>query len=1334
MNAVRQKCRPKHQVLVLKCYPRFQKNVQEVKPNSSELSYLLYYASTRRSKLQKVGSFLEKRTASDVWKQRLGNVQVTLQILSALMEKAPRDLPLYSDSVLTILETVLKSKDINMIEESLATFETYCKYQDASSLASDQYRSQQYQNIVSMYAEFASNNFPSSLKQKPNKPTAMRWKTAGLRAIRSVVGAEALGTDGTTQLSIVMPAILDNLYTGNDDILASLQEKAQTGEKADVENARKRRMSFATVTTVDTVEGNPASASETTADADKAAEDEVRVLAVRCLKQIFAAGTGSNRGQVRLAMNLTLKFITARDSPAPALPGSTPASGGRGNWATSLVETIARWTPVQDRFIIVITAVDALVKSPIEESKLKQQLTLATAIDWLLSSSINLIGLSVMDVLLGFLQHVLLLLQPGGRDSRITPHSQQTGALNSHPTINPEKVEERGHTTNVITPPPVRQELLVRLQRCIGDLATHIYYTDQIADMMAAILARLKPPLHPDLSSIAAAIENPVGAANAIANSVDLQEDALTDGFFSFATARLNALRAVKNILLVANMRKSVTGAAAEARSRVGVQVWEGTQWLLRDEDREVRVAYVDALLTWLQHETNRSDLLLPQEGPRKPKSVAKKGRDENGEPKLARRAVSSASRKENKTAKSNFLRLLHLAIYDNAIKSVQSDSDILLLHLLLTNLTEKLGVNAVRHGLPMMARLQDDLVSGDKFEDARCRINAGSLVHGYFWALSEKFDFETSRVGQELHAEISRRKKNGFWLDKVRLPALPLDQIITSTAALTDKGTLVSDMSSKSLKPYSSRVNMVEEICTFYNESLRAPTTSPPSSPGRVFSVPALSFGYGFGLNPGPKPSPEDQLPPKVKEELLAEWSKESVIAAVEKEHADSLSGSKTGTGTGSATAGRNFLTVDAVNGLGRGAASPGGNDSPTRVVSDSGGPRMSALSYALNGGLGHLQRLRGPGTDDGSPTPLTASSSRDSTVRVTELKRALSGYQNNVRHSSPLGRRVTGIRDSSVDSVQSHGSSSGSESMVNYSEAEGAGDHASALDVNAVGHTDFATAAPPPPSRNEQRQSSGADTARPGSSQAPSSIPPEQHHPRPVNDIHAATTLPRAKSDPRLGEDVPPVPEIPSSLTLHLPGTFPRDISPIRQPSLRSSKSVERQSSQPRAIQPQRHGQKVLLRPSTAPSPASQTRIKEASASSQSPATSTRLASTSLSAREGRTWRRREKSRPASSRHSGMGSAPIGGKLPGSESGSVKTKRVQDLGRLLAGVRVDDDDDDDDDDNDGEDGQGGRGAVSSSDNRFRAKGRAGEGGNANGQQGGGGGGGGGIHIQPPY
>jgi hypothetical protein len=78
MNAIQQKCRPKHQVLVLKCYPRTTKGAVDVKPNSSELSYLLYYATSRRSKIQKIGAFLEKKTASDVWRLRIGYVPLRL--------------------------------------------------------------------------------------------------------------------------------------------------------------------------------------------------------------------------------------------------------------------------------------------------------------------------------------------------------------------------------------------------------------------------------------------------------------------------------------------------------------------------------------------------------------------------------------------------------------------------------------------------------------------------------------------------------------------------------------------------------------------------------------------------------------------------------------------------------------------------------------------------------------------------------------------------------------------------------------------------------------------------------------------------------------------------------------------------------------------------------------------------------------------------------------------------------------------------------------------------------------------------------------------------------
>src|SRR5438270_537542 len=67
------------------------------------------------------------------------NVQVTLEIRRALIEKCHRDLNLYASSILTILSTVLRSKDISLIEDSLPCFEAFCAHHDGANLASDEH-------------------------------------------------------------------------------------------------------------------------------------------------------------------------------------------------------------------------------------------------------------------------------------------------------------------------------------------------------------------------------------------------------------------------------------------------------------------------------------------------------------------------------------------------------------------------------------------------------------------------------------------------------------------------------------------------------------------------------------------------------------------------------------------------------------------------------------------------------------------------------------------------------------------------------------------------------------------------------------------------------------------------------------------------------------------------------------------------------------------------------------------------------------------------------------------------------------------------------------------
>ena len=977
-----------------------------------------------------------------------------------------------------------------MIEETIPTFESYCKYADAASLAADQGRAKQYLSIIQHYIALGSLEKPSAASSTQSVPIFTRRRTIALRAIRAVVGSDALMVETSDQLNTVMPVVFENLDLQKESSLSALQQKATTGEKQSMEVARKRKLSSAALPNVDEIDQDTAMASETTADADKKAEEEVRVLAVRCLRQIFSVTTGTSRSQMRLATALTLRFITSKERPRPGTRANSNASLAP-DWAITLFDTIARWTPVQDRFIIAVTTVETLVRSPIVESILEKQLMLAELIDGLLKSDINLIGLSVMDVLLRLIQHTLLLLQLGSRDFTAIPRAEQQDALGLYrdiqtsydPANSVVKLErERQVDTKESMPSPIRRELLNVLQRCISDLATHIYYTDQISDMMTAIMARLKPSTNSDIATATAAVNDPVGATKAIADS--LQEDPSTDSFFSFATARLVALKSVRDILITANSRKTSAGGSSEVRSRVGVQVWEGTQWLLKDEELEVRAAYVDAIATWLRLETNKTDMFLPRDGPRKLRTTKRDG-DSNGE-SLTKRAVSSASRREQKPLKSTFLRLLNLAIHDNAINDAETESNILLLHLLLGTLVQRLGVNAVRVGLPMILDLQNDVLNGETGHSIIAKTNIASLVHAYLWTVAEKFDLEDSKVGHEINAEIARRKRFKCWLNRLKSPPSNVAQIAASAQVSGSYASLSIDAVA-TLRPFLSTNDLVEEIAIAYDRSLISPQSSPPSSPGqRVFSVPTLGYGYGYSAAPSQKPSSENRIPQKIKDEMCGTWSREACIAFIEKESNPSVAGSRNAV----SSTGRQHLTVandktDATNGRDITPASSTNNEAP---------------HLALNSGLGSISRAREISIASSLRDPDT--SSRDSTMRVADLKRALAGANGDFRNHSPLRRQQSRSRQSTR--------SSGSDSMISWNPAD---------DDSFI---------------EGQDQISEKQTLP--------TVQPQQIG----TTYHDQATI---MTDPDFNSDIPPVPKIPPGLNFPMAGTWPRDASPNRK-----------------------------------------------------------------------------------------------------------------------------------------------------------------------------------------
>jgi hypothetical protein len=677
------------------------------------------------------------------------------------------------------------------------------------------------------------------------------------------------------------------------------------------------------------------------------------------------------------------------------------SQNGNANWTTALMTIICSWAPVQDRFAILVCTVEALVRSPIVEDDLERQLVLATILNHLLGSTINFIGLSVNDVLIGLISHTLLLLQLGGPGTSVMPHHQQQTSVMEKDAATPKGSGNLGGVVMEVVKEPsqFRLQLLSMVKQCMASLAVHVYYTDQISEMVAAILTRLKPMAITTASSTLEAIEDPSGAIKSIADSLK-ERSPHVDRFFSFETARLTALETVKNIIKTANTRRPDGSSAPVPRASVSVRAWEGTQWLLRDPSGEVRKSYVDALVTWLTLEKKKEDLKFVEDYRKKEK--------ENDKNMLARRAVSNASQREKspRRGKNTFLALLHLAVYENALQFVDSEPDLLLLHLLLTTLVNKLGVNAIRTGLPMVLRLQEDIST---LENPGAKVRIGSLVHGYLWALSMAMDFETSTVGRIIHSEVSRRNEKGLWVKSIRTPPMPVERIETPHS---EPVRLPADLvQTEALKPFDNRDALVEKIADGYADSLRSPPSSPPTSPGRPrSSSAAASAGRSMSIA---MTAPATLAPPfllsyKVKEDLLADWSREACLAMNTK---DPSSASMTGSRTAGSAQKSNYLGVTIPNGnLDSAANSPA--PSPRHAHS-----RPPSLAYGLVGRVAsphrHLSPSRTPGSD----------SSARSTVRVDDLKRVLSGSAPRSSYSAraPSHRNHTSVDSSASESLVS-------------------------------------------------------------------------------------------------------------------------------------------------------------------------------------------------------------------------------------------------------------------------------------------------------------------------
>lgn len=950
---------------------------------------------------------------------------------------------MFAPSVLKILDLILRSNDITMVESSIPTFDAFCQNHDASSLFADQLYLRQYEAVVKQYASLASTR-EIQAKNKPSKPVALRWRNAGLEAIKCIASADALSSSAGRQIDVVVPMILENLWTDNEGFLDVLLRRANMEEKVSTEHLLKRRNSTATARTAEADDDpNPIALSGSAGDVEKMEEEDTGVLAIQCLKQIFVV---PNRSQLNTATTALLRFIEERINQDETVVKTN--NGYDRGWAIKMFGLIARWAPMQERYVILVTTMDAMIRTQLKDDTLRHHLALTAMIGSLLRSDVNLIGLSVMDVLLGLIQHMKRLVHMPG---------DPTG----------------GTSKEMVTPAAQRKELLGRIQQTMGDLATHVYYNEQIIDMVSALLLRLKPAK----SSSTATSTPPQGEHT---DGDTKSDEHQLDSLFSLTVAKITALKAVKLILRVANPKVKMSGNISLSRYPVPIEKWEGTQWLLRNPDGEVRKAYVDALLTWLDRETNKGDLVAREDSPVRAKL-------EHPTPTDVRRARSAASYREktSRRLKSMFLHLLHIAIYDNALQYLDFDADVVLLHVLLTKLVMRLGVNAVRFGLPMIFRLQEDIQEADTPQQ---KVRLGSLCHGYFWVLTEKFDFDASPVGTAIQNEIIRRRTKHFWVEGIQVPAPPLDNIGMPGIATQPSKIKPEEAESEALLPFDDRMSLVECICTAYEETTMSPPGSPPGSPSRQFSQPMLATS----LMSSPTRENSQEVPISFREAMLFDWSRESAMAAIQAaSKSASLNGSRAGTnGTSRARLGVNGALV---NGANRFMA-----DSPFQSTQDLR-PRSQPAPDAGRTLAPLVTKVRQTSVRSGlAGHPDRSNTEVDLVTSVSHMKMVLSGEI----EAPPL---TAGARDLS----------SSDDSMVSYdpSTSEMSFNPPPPTTSHSQGQSDGSPLGPMR-TRSMSRERKGSDGASLG----------------PLNSNPPSESTPIMQQEG--GEEVPPVPPLPSGL----------------------------------------------------------------------------------------------------------------------------------------------------------------------------------------------------------
>ncbi|KAK4684800.1 protein EFR3, partial [Tremellales sp. Uapishka_1] len=536
------------------CYPpskQLLSTAPDYRPLSQDLSKLTYYATNKPSKIAKIGEELEKRVHKEAMRSTGGypkyraSLLISLAVLKALISECKRDLGLFSRSIIRIIDSALSVKiyqkdelDLEVAGRASSCFTAFTTFSDGAPVGVDDSLTVSYMNVLKKFSAMAVY---SAMSEKPDSDleTRNRTRLIALAAIHGASSSDAMFSSNSEfprQINIIVPPLLQNLFGAP---IAQLKL-----ETAKIEMDASPSPFFTEFSARPPLNDRraPSLHAHVTGEKGPTANDVVSA-ALRTLQALISQCQINQASHVLEAVFDYLNKVSWSDVE-------------RCCW---LAERLTAFMLLQYRFVVPTRLVEMIVDLGDDLPPSPRHSSALAMVTTILNSSVSLVGLAVSDLLSNLVTLIIRRIRLDQRD--------------------------------VLLPP---------LVQCIASLGTHVYYADQINDIVEELAQRIAE-IHHSEKARPEIVRVLINCITGVMSAADVADEAENRAISPAPESHEKGKAPQVGTPLDVPRRES------GRRNPVAPEVWQETLPLLCEADFAVRAAYARALLLFLENEVPRA-------------------------------------------------------------------------------------------------------------------------------------------------------------------------------------------------------------------------------------------------------------------------------------------------------------------------------------------------------------------------------------------------------------------------------------------------------------------------------------------------------------------------------------------------------------------------------------------------------------------------------------------------------------------------------------------------------------------------------------------------------